>query len=140
MDRGRVFKPLVPIRAICTRLPRKEFEDTWLEWRLPSYLGMPISIPFEQWYKKTWSEEDAWVVVERSSNTLREDSGAPNLPAPTVQELLEKLPDVRIEWLWEEGNCIVQIPEDENLFQDDRLVNALARAYIYWKKRGGKYN
>ena len=142
MDRESVLKSLVPIRAICTRLPRKDFEDSSLVWWVPvTELGTPVRIPTINLEKGQWAEDSAWVVDFRIK-TLGSSSyhNYPVIPAPTIPELLSKLPDVTIEWLWEEGSCLVTIQGDETIYSDGYLVNALARAYIDWKKEGGIYN
>ena len=142
MDRGKMLKSLVPIRAICTRLPRKDFEDSLMVWWIPvTAFGTPAAVPNINLETGQWTEDSAWVVdsrIKTLGNLSYHD--CPVIPAPTIQELLSKLPNVTIEWLWEEGDCLVTIQGDETVYSDSYLINALARAYIDWKKKEGTYN
>ena len=87
---------LVPPLELCKKIPKGEFKNCCFNWLVLTKTSDPYTEIVSSW--------------DCDVHNVSNDDGMELYPAPTLQEILEKLP-----WDFEFSNCYKEVPTEKNI-------------------------
>lgn len=129
MKKNKCYKDKVPCRSLCEKLPRDLFSDTEYVWA----------------YGNTYKRTKDWRPISRAAAKAFEVEPKEGfVPAPTVDELLEKFPEDSQVHIHREGCgtwCVcLGFPFSQNLDlhvvgSSEKLPGAFCSCYLQYRKK-----
>ena len=109
MKKTKCYKDKIPCRSLCEKLPRDLFSDTEYVWA----------------YGNTYKRTKDWRPLSRAAaKAFEEEPKGGFIPAPTGDELLEKLPAYGYSYIYraKEGLWYVRIGDPDSTPLEPRVV------------------